>query len=93
MVLEQCRGVHFLDFGERFQKHTYLQNLASIQPRTSSTKMRARRPTQPRDLYTEKWQTLQGSFSAVSKQILQENMRLKALAEIYTMDSFALLYN
>ena len=44
-------------------------------------------------------QALQGSFSAgwlaryrlYQSQILQENMRLKALAEIYTMHSFALL--
>ena len=32
--------------------------------------------------------TLEGSFSAVSKRILQVNMRLKGLAEIYTMHSF-----
>ena len=39
----------------------------------------------PGDLYTESGQTLQGSFSSVSKpsQILQENMRWKALDEIY----------
>ena len=47
------------------------------------------------DLYTESGQTLQGSFSAVSKPNFArkygENMRLKALAEIYTMHSFALL--
>ena len=37
-------------------------------------------------------QTLQGSFSAVSKRnFLQVNMRLKILAEIYTMHSFVLL--
>ena len=39
--------------------------------------------------------TLKGSFSAVSKpnlnEILQVNMRWKALAEIYKMHSFALL--
>ena len=33
--------------------------------------------------------TLKGSFSAVSNQILQVNMRWKALAEIYKMQSFA----
>ena len=36
---------------------------------------------------------LEGSFSAVSKWNLQENMRLKVLAEIYTMHSFAQLWN
>ena len=34
---------------------------------------------------------LEGSFSAVSKPNLQVNMFLIALAEIYTMQSFALL--
>ena len=41
------------------------------------------------DLYAESVQTLQGSFSAVSTQILQVSTRWKALAEIYTMHSFA----
>ena len=34
MVVEQCKGVHCVDLGESFQTHTYLQALASIQPRT-----------------------------------------------------------
>ena len=47
------------------------------------------------DLYAESGQTLQGSFSAgwlarlYRSQILQVNTRWKALAEIYTMHSFA----
>ena len=36
--LEQCKGVHFIDFGESFQTHIYLQNFVSIQPRTSPPK-------------------------------------------------------
>ena len=35
MILELCKGVHCVDLGESFQTHIYLQNLASIQPRTS----------------------------------------------------------
>ena len=35
MILEPCKGVHCVDLGESFQTHIYLQNLASIQPRTS----------------------------------------------------------
>ena len=31
-------GVHFVDLDESFQAHIYLQNLASIQPRTSLVK-------------------------------------------------------
>ena len=43
------------------------------------------------DLYAESGQTLQGSLSDVSKPNLQDlvNTRWKALAEIYTMPSFA----
>ena len=37
----------------------------------------------------ESGQTLQGSFSAVSKLYLQIYTHMKALAEIYTMRSFA----
>ena len=38
MILELCKGVHCVDLGESFQTHIYLQNLASIQPRTSPVK-------------------------------------------------------
>ena len=33
-----CKGVHYVDLGESFQTHIYLQSLASIQPRTSPVK-------------------------------------------------------
>ena len=36
--LELCKGMHCVDLGESFQTHIYLQNLASIQPRTSPVK-------------------------------------------------------
>ena len=45
------------------------------------------------DLCTESGQTLQGSFSAVAKPNLQVSTRWKALAEIYTMHSFAPFWN
>ena len=55
------------------------------------------------DLYAESGQTLQGSFSTVSKprlglwdsqfQALNGLLNWKALAEIYTMHSFAPLWN
>ena len=46
MILELCKGVHCVDLGESFQTHIYLQNVASIQPRTSPVKFarRSRRP-------------------------------------------------
>ena len=47
--------------------------------------------TDTKDLQIMTFVAKNGSFSAVSKQILQVNMRLKALAEIYTMHYFALL--
>ena len=42
-LAELCKGVHFVDLGESFQTHIYLQNLASTQPRTSPLKFAARR--------------------------------------------------
>ena len=38
MILEQYKGVHCVDLGESFQTRIYLENLASIQPRTSPVK-------------------------------------------------------
>ena len=37
-ITELCKGVHCVDLGESFQTHIFLQNLASIQPRTSPVK-------------------------------------------------------
>ena len=34
-ITELCKGVHCVDLGESYQTHIFLQNLASIQPRTS----------------------------------------------------------
>ena len=38
VILELCKGVHCVDLGESFPTHIHLQNLASIQPRTSPLK-------------------------------------------------------
>ena len=43
MILEQCKGVNCVDLGESFQTHIFLQNLASIQPRTIPLKFAASR--------------------------------------------------
>ena len=40
-IAELCKGVHCVDLGESFQTHILLQNLASIQPRTSPVKFEA----------------------------------------------------
>ena len=37
-ISERCKGVHCVDLGESFPTSIYLQNLASIQPRTSPKK-------------------------------------------------------
>ena len=37
-ITELCKGVHCVDLGESFQTYSVLQNLASIQPRTSPVK-------------------------------------------------------
>ena len=36
---KRCKGVHCVDLGESFPTSIYLQNLASIQPRTSRLKL------------------------------------------------------
>ena len=33
-----CKGAYFVDLGESFPTNIYLQNVASIQPRTSPNK-------------------------------------------------------
>ena len=69
MILEQCKGVHWVDLGESFQTHIFLQNLASIQPRMgpkkfeSSSKKSSRRPPQalgPGVSDLQKGQSVQG---------------------------------
>ena len=40
-IAELCKVVHCVDLGESFQTHISLQNLASIQPRTSPLKFAA----------------------------------------------------
>ena len=37
-IRERCKGVHCVDLGEGFPTRIYLQNLVSIQPRTSPVK-------------------------------------------------------
>ena len=43
VILELCKGVHCVDLDESFQTHIYLQNLASMQPRTSPLNFAASR--------------------------------------------------
>ena len=43
MILEQCKRVHCVDLVKSFQTHIYLQNLASMPPRTSPVKFARRR--------------------------------------------------
>ena len=38
-IPKRCKGVHCVDLGESFPTHISLQNLASIQPRTSPSKL------------------------------------------------------
>ena len=39
VILDLCKGLHCVDLDESFQTHIYLQNLASMQPRTSPSKL------------------------------------------------------
>ena len=75
-IRKRCKGVHCVDLGESFPTNIYLQNLASIQPRTSPTKTIPDTPipTPPPPLKPAlNWQhsanvckLFKGSFSAVS---------------------------
>ena len=38
-IRDGCKGAHCVDLGESFPTSIYLQNLASIQPRTSRLKL------------------------------------------------------
>ena len=49
MILKQCKGVHCVDLGESFHTHMFLQNLASIQLRTSPVKFARSPRTDPPD--------------------------------------------
>ena len=42
-IRERCKGVHCVDLGESFPTHIFLQNLASMQQRTSLVKFLVRK--------------------------------------------------
>ena len=50
-IRERCKGVHCVDLGESFPTSIYLQNLASIQPRTSLVKFARSPRTDPLVLF------------------------------------------
>ena len=55
-IREQCKGVHCVDLGESFPTSIYLQNLASIQPRTSPVKFaRSPRTDPPGQQFILQW--------------------------------------
>ena len=70
VILEQCKGVHCVDLGESFQTHIYLQNLASIQPRTSPVKFatNAARRTRPLNLCSEVTLNVDSLEAAAAKE-------------------------
>ena len=100
--LEQCKGVHCVYLGECFQTHIYLQILVLTQPRTSPVKF-TRSPNEcsvagcsPRVARADERRSgklYRARSRLYRSQILQVNTRWKALAEIYTMHSFAPLSN
>ena len=73
--LEQCKGVHCVDLGESFQTHVYLQNLASIQPRTSPVKFAASRDKPGRPQVVKK-AAKKSTASPKIQQILTETCNL-----------------
>ena len=73
-IAELCKEVHCVGLGESFPTNIYLQNLASIQPRTSPPKFfpldRCSSPaSRPKPRCSQRTvETLEGSFSAVSRR-------------------------
>ena len=65
-IPKRCKGVHCVDIGESFPTHIYLQNLVSIQPRTSPVKF-ARSPcTDAKDSLTAQMQSAQSEPPALA---------------------------
>ena len=52
-IRKRCKGVHCVDLGESFPTSIYLQNLASIQPRTSLLKFEGGRVLSARHFRNE----------------------------------------
>ena len=106
-IRERCKGVHCVDLGESFPTSIYLQNLASIQPRTSPVKFARSPRTDPPGMVEARlmgtaatrrtWgictrragKLYRARSRLYRRRFLQVNTRWKALAEIYTMHSFA----
>ena len=66
-IRDRCKGVHCVDLGESFSTSIYLQNLASIQPRTSLVKFARSPHTVPPGLqYTERCANAQSKFDFLS---------------------------
>ena len=63
-IRDRCKGVHCVDLGESFPTHIYLQNLASIQPRTSLVKFARSPRTDPPGL--QRMQAVEGGCGGVA---------------------------
>ena len=73
-IRERCKGVHCVDLGESFHMSIYLQNLASIQPRTSLVKF-ARSPctdpTNEVDAHAAEWSLVRRCQALIFTDCLQ----------------------
>ena len=78
VLSEQCKGGHCVDLDESFQALVYLQNVASIQPRTSLVKFAA-----SRDGCGKRLRGAQPSAMALLEPQLRKRLE-HALAEINT---------
>ena len=79
-IRERCKGVHCVDLGESFPTHLYLQNLASIQPRTSPIKFACSPCTDPPGSTTPRAGRT-SSPSGISGPITPPSSRLPKLLE------------
>ena len=74
---KRCKGVHCVDLGESFPTHIFLQNLASIQPRTSLVKFSRSPRTDPPGSPVDRAQAYllgEGAISTIFGAVLKRSI-------------------
>ena len=85
MIIEKYKGVPCVDLGESFQTHIFLQNIASIQPRTSPVKFARSSPVKfarsEGDGFEAPWSAMMVAEDLVAKPGCAAMLRTKAGGE------------
>ena len=88
MIAELCKGVHCVDLGESFPTHIHLQNLASIQPRTSPFKFARSPRTDPPGCFhfsslSRRQEWLSAPVAVVRALLSDDRLRVRSEDEVY----------